>query len=85
MARTLAEQNWLEDIAREIRRRIDFGPYVSENHKTPYYVHTIEDPFDPDKLTKRQLETYLREVEGDSTQPVAVYGALFRIPNPHAK
>lgn len=84
-ARTLGEQNWLEVIATEIRRRLKSGTYVPESEKTPYYTLTLEDPFPPDKLTKRQLETYLGEVEGVLTVPVEMYGALFRVANPHAR
>lgn len=81
---TLAEQNWSAAIATEIRRRIDEGQYVPANEQPPAYLHHPDDPFDPDLLSKKQLQGLLDEVEKAPEPDLNWHGTLFRVPNPHA-
>ncbi|WP_016691954.1 hypothetical protein [Rhodococcus rhodochrous] len=81
---TLAEQNWLAAIIAEIERRIDTGQYVPAHKRTPAYLHSPEEPFDPDLLSKSQLEKLLYEIEYGHSSELNWYATLFKVPNPHA-
>ncbi|MBM4722528.1 hypothetical protein GS439_06750 [Rhodococcus hoagii] len=79
---TLAQENWAQAIAEEIRRRIDNGIFSSAD---PVVVmvgggHS----FDPDLLTEKQLEKYLDEVEYGADPDLPWFGALFGVKDPHA-
>lgn len=84
---TLAEENWRGDVLREIDARIDEGRYVAESQKTPGLIATVEDhPYDPDILTKKQLQSHRSETEAlRRRDKLEIYAAIFRVPDPHAE
>lgn len=81
---TLAEENWAQAIAKEIRKRIEWGPYVDKNAQTPVYMHDDVNPFNPDKFSLRQLEDLLRRIENEPEPDLHWFGTLFGVKDPHA-
>lgn len=79
---TLAQENWAQDIATEIRRRIDNGVFASAD---PVVVMVGgHHSFDPDRLSEKNLETYLEDVRYGWDPDLPWYGSLFGVKDPHA-
>ncbi|WP_153275330.1 hypothetical protein [Rhodococcus sp. P1Y] len=82
---TMAEENWKAAVLAEITRRIEEGQYVPDSLKSPFLRGSTADPYNPDILTKSQLEDHLADAEKiDTTDKLEFYAATFRVPNPHS-